>query len=247
MRAPAAPDGADHRHRSSAHRPYRPVSATSIAAPSAAILLRHSRCSSCGHRVGHDAGAGLQQREPVAHDDRAQRDAGVDRAVVADVADRARVDAAPPALDLRDELHRAHLRRPGDGAGGERRLEQREARPRRLAQPALDLRDEVHDVRVALDLELLRRPRRCRGRRRGRGRCARGRRASGARRAPSRRAAARSASASSSAPSAPRWREPAIGFSVATPVARQRRRASRARPRRSAASRSRRTPCTATG
>ena len=74
--------------------------------------------------------------------------------VVADVADRTRVDAAPPALDLGDELHRAYLRRPRDRAGGERRLEQRE---RILVgpEPALDLRDEVHDVRVSLDLQLL--------------------------------------------------------------------------------------------
>ena len=68
-----------------------------------------------------------------------------------DVADRARVDAAPVALELRDDLHRAHLRRARDGAGreaGAQELERRDA----VAQLADDLRDEVRDVRVALRL-----------------------------------------------------------------------------------------------
>ena len=107
-----------------------------------------------GIGVGHDARAGLQQGHAVAHDDRAQRDAGVERAVEADVAERAGIDPAAGALDGGDQLHGAHLGRAADRARGERRLQQRE-RVLALAQVAVDLRDEVHDVRVALDLEQL--------------------------------------------------------------------------------------------
>ena len=68
------------------------------------------------------------------------------------VADDARVGAAPVALELGDDLHRAHLRRAGDRAGREGRAQQVERRDA-VAQLAGDLGDEVRDVREPLGLE----------------------------------------------------------------------------------------------
>ena len=68
------------------------------------------------------------------------------------VDDGARVRPAPVALELGDDLHRAHLRRARDGAGREARAQQVEGvtPSRELAD---DLRDEVRHVREALGLE----------------------------------------------------------------------------------------------
>src|SRR6266545_7393133 len=105
-----------------------------------------------GIRVGNDPPAGLQPREPVDEHDRADRDARVERAVRQCVSDGAAVDAAPVALELRDDLHRANLRRAGDGSRGKARAQEVERRDP-VAQFAGDLRDEVRDVREALRLE----------------------------------------------------------------------------------------------
>ena len=103
-------------------------------------------------RVCHDPRAGLQLRDAVRDHDRPQRDARVHRPAGQHVADRARVRAAAVALELGDDLHRAHLRRAGDRAGGEARAEHVERR-HAVAQLADDLGDEVRDVREALDLQ----------------------------------------------------------------------------------------------
>ena len=102
--------------------------------------------------VGDDPGAGLQQRDAVVQDDRPDRDARVERAAGQRVEDRAGVGAAAVLLELRDDLHRAHLRRARDGARREGRAQQVERRDagRELAD---DLRDEVRDVREPLRLE----------------------------------------------------------------------------------------------
>ena len=112
------------------------------------------------------------------------------RAVGAEVADAAAIDAALRFLELVDDLHRPHLWRAGDCAG-------REAGGQRIDEIVLrieladDVRDDVHDVGIVLEEELvgdlhgadLAPP--------GRRRCGRGRAASGARRAPWDRSAAR--------------------------------------------------------
>ena len=105
-----------------------------------------------GIRVGDDPAARLQVRDAVAQPERADRDARVELARFRDaVADGARIDPAPVPLELRDDLHRAHLRRARDGAGREARAQQLERR-HSVAQLADDLRDEVRHVRVALGL-----------------------------------------------------------------------------------------------
>jgi hypothetical protein len=48
----------------------------------------------------------------------ADRDAEVEVAREIQIADRAGVDAAPTVLELRDDLHRPHLRRARHGPGG---------------------------------------------------------------------------------------------------------------------------------
>ena len=83
------------------------------------------------------------------------RDRGVDVAGEVEVADAAGVGAAPVVLQLGDDLHRADLRRAGDGAGGEAGA-QRVVGRQAVAQLAGDVRDEVHDVGVALDVHDLR-------------------------------------------------------------------------------------------
>src|SRR5437667_12739465 len=75
-----------------------------------------------GIGVGDDAGADLHRRGPVVADDRSDRDAGVEVAGVGDVADGAAVGPALGRLELVDDLHRADLRRAGEGAGRNARL-----------------------------------------------------------------------------------------------------------------------------
>ena len=95
-------------------------------------------------------------------------------------------------LELVDDLHRPHLRRPGERPGRKHRA-QRVHRRDPVAQRARDLADDVEDVRVGLDHHQLVDARPSRTRRPGRGRCGRGRPASRARRAPSGRASSSSA------------------------------------------------------
>ena len=111
---------------------------------------------------------------------------------VAQIADRAAVEAALHRLQLVDDLHRADLRRARERAG-------RQAGAQRVHRAAASGRsvprhrgDDVHHVRVGLDRSSARStstaPELAHA---ARGRCGRGRRASRARRAPSRPRAAR--------------------------------------------------------
>ncbi len=89
-----------------------------------------------GIGVGDDARSRLQVRDAVRQDDRADGDAGVERPVRQRVADRARVRPAPVSLELRDQLHGAHLRRAGDASRrGSRRAGGRRSRRRRSSSP----------------------------------------------------------------------------------------------------------------
>ena len=127
-------------------------SASSIAASSARSLARHSSCSAAGSESATMPPPACRCATPSRSHERADRDARVELARLRqEVADRARVDAAPVLLELRDDLHRAHLRRARDGAGREGRAQQLERRDP-VAQLPDDLRDEMRHVRVALGL-----------------------------------------------------------------------------------------------
>ena len=162
-----------------------------------------------GVGVGDDPAAGLQVGRAVAHERRADVDAGVEVAGVGQVADRPAVGAALDRLELVDDLHRADLGRARERAGGQRRAH-RVHRRDVLAHRPRHRRDDVDHVRVDLDghqlvdldAAVLADPAQVVA--------ARGRRASRARRAPSRRRAARR-SARLSEPV--RGRVPAIGRS----------------------------------
>ena len=128
--------------------------ASSIARRMAAALCSVSSNSRSGTRAGDDAGAGVDVGLAVLEDRAADGDRRVEVAVVAEVADRAAVQAASLALGRGDELHRPDLRRARQRAGredGPQRVERVELRP----EPALDVRHEVEDVAVALDLHVL--------------------------------------------------------------------------------------------
>ena len=77
-----------------------------------------------GIGVGDDAGAGVDENFFAFHDDGANDDAGVEVAVVAEVADGAGVKPALLRLQLADDLHGADFRRAGYRAGGKGRDEQ---------------------------------------------------------------------------------------------------------------------------
>ena len=166
-----------------------------------------------GHRVVDDAGAGLHVEHAVLQHRGADRDRGVHVVLEAHVADGARVDAAARRLELVDDLHRPHLRRAADGAGGKRGAQHVEAGEARLQRP-FDVGHDVHHVRVALDHHAVGHVDACPSARRGRRRCDRDRPASRARRPPSDRRAAPSPASSSASRVAPRGRVPAIGRSV---------------------------------
>ncbi len=99
--------------------------------------------------VGDDAGAGLEEDLPVPDQHRPDRDAEIHVAVVAEVPHGAAVRPPAGGLQLRDDLHRPDLRRPGQGPRREGRPEDVEAVLLRC-ELRLDVRDEVHDVGVAL-------------------------------------------------------------------------------------------------
>src|SRR3954467_13048078 len=103
-----------------------------------------------GLRVGDGAAAGLDGRGAVLDYDRADVDARVEVARVAQPADRAAVAAALDGLELVDDLHGADLGRAGQRAGGQHRT-QRVHRADALAQGPGDGADDVHDRRVDLD------------------------------------------------------------------------------------------------
>src|SRR3954470_972043 len=67
--------------------------------------------------VGHDARAGLQISPAVFQDNRAQRDATIQRPVEPEIADGAGVTTALIRLELVDDLHRPDLWSAGDRAG----------------------------------------------------------------------------------------------------------------------------------
>ena len=105
--------------------------ASSTARIWAATLLSISTVSSRCRRVGDDTRGSLHVGDALADDDGAQRDRGVEIAAVAHITDRPRVRTADLGLQLRDDLHRPDLRRPGDGAGGKagaQRVERRRGR-----------------------------------------------------------------------------------------------------------------------
>src|SRR5581483_10128738 len=99
---------------------------------------------------GDDAGSGLDVRDAVTQQRGADRDGGVGVPGEVQVADAAAVQAAPGRFELVDDLHRAGLRRPGEGAGRERG-QQHVQRGAALGDPADDRGDDVHHVAVALD------------------------------------------------------------------------------------------------
>ena len=90
---------------------------------------------------------GPQDRAP-------NRDRRVEIAVVAEVADRAAVQAAALALRRGDQLHRPDLGSTREGARREHRPQRIERVEVRL-EAALDVRHEMEDVAVALDLHVL--------------------------------------------------------------------------------------------
>ena len=96
-----------------------PVTVRAIAAIGARALSRISSNSSSGSDCITIAPPAPIVVPALAQDDRADHDAEVHHAVEAEVADRARVDAARLGLDVVDDLHRALLRRAGHRAAGE--------------------------------------------------------------------------------------------------------------------------------
>ena len=70
--------------------------------------------------VGDDAGTGLDVDGVPLHDHRANGDTGVHAAIVAEVADRAGVEAAPFPFQRLDDLHCLDFGRAADRAGRKR-------------------------------------------------------------------------------------------------------------------------------
>src|SRR5579859_1465988 len=105
-------------------------------------------------RVGDDPRAGLDQDAVLLYYARPDGDCCIEAMrAPSDVPDRARVGSAPGPLDAVQQLHGADLRRAGDRARRETRLERVhgvEAVPERAAH----FGDDVLDVRVALEREV---------------------------------------------------------------------------------------------
>src|SRR4029079_10048954 len=103
---------------------------------------------------GDDPGARVDVGLAVLEDRAPDGDGGVEVAVVAEIPDRAAVQTATLTFGRRDELHRAYLGRPRQGAGREDRTERIE-RVELGLETRLDVRHEVEHVAVALDLHVL--------------------------------------------------------------------------------------------
>ena len=130
------------------------ATASSIARRIAAALCSVSSNSSSGHAPGDDPGARVDVRLATLQDGGPDRDRRVQVAVIAEIAHCPTIQPAPLALGRGDQLHRADLRRPGEGARGEHRP-QRVERVQLRAELRLDVAHEVEDVAVALDLHVL--------------------------------------------------------------------------------------------
>src|SRR5690606_31312578 len=107
-----------------------------------------------GNRVVDHARGGLHIEHAVAHDAGADRDGEVHGARVAQVPAGAAVDATLGDLELVDDLHRAHLRRPRERAGREARAQHVDRVQPRL-EDALDIADDVLHMGVLLDRHLV--------------------------------------------------------------------------------------------
>ena len=115
-----------------------------------AALAATSAASSLGHRVRNDPGSGMHGGHAVPDDRAADRDRALD-VRRREVADRPAVRPAALALQLRDGLHRAHLRRTPHRPGredGAHRIEG--VQP--VRQAPVHLRHQVHHVGVTLDV-----------------------------------------------------------------------------------------------
>ena len=130
------------------------IAASSIARRSAAALCSVSSNSSSGTLRATMPAPVWTWAMPVLEHRAADRDRGVEVAVVAEVSDRTAVQASPFALRGGDQLHRPDLGGAGQRAGrehGPQRVERVEVRP----QLRLDVAHQVEDVAVPLDLHVL--------------------------------------------------------------------------------------------
>ena len=126
--------------------------------------------SAAGIGVGDDPAAGLDVNPAVLDERGAQGDAGVQVAVVAEIAERARVESALNRLLLGDDLHRPDLGRSADRARRERRaheVERGPARAQSAPRPGRRCASRANSARPPSVRERAR----CRTRRRGRCRC----------------------------------------------------------------------------
>ena len=106
------------------------------------------------HAPGHDPGARVDVRLAALEHGAADRDRGVQVAVVAEVAHGATIQAAALALGRRDQLHRADLGGAGERAGREHGA-QRVQGVQLRAEARLHVAHQVEDVAVALHLHVL--------------------------------------------------------------------------------------------
>ena len=146
----------------------------------------HERLLDLGVRIGvPDDPAADPEVDPVLGDrERPDRQREVEVAVRVHAADGAHRGAAADRLESGDVVDRGDLRRAGDRAARERRLEQL-GQPDPLPERPLDRGDQVLHARQLVLVPSAPASGRCPARTRARGRSARGRRSSRARRRPS--------------------------------------------------------------
>ena len=171
-------------------RPTAAWSGAPIAASSGSAFVSDSATSAAGSESHTTPPPTQRWTAPVGDRERPDRQRELEVAVAVHAPERAHRRAATDRLERRDRVDRGDLRRAGDRAAGEGRLEQ-VGEPDAGAQASLDERDHVLDARERLRGHQLRPPHASRRGRRARGRCARGRRSSRARRRPSRSRGAR--------------------------------------------------------
>src|SRR5659263_411917 len=80
-------------------------------------LVLRLRVLDLGYGIGHDPGSRLHVRDAALDERRTDRDRRVRVAGEVEVADGTSVHSASGQLQLVDDLHRAHLRRPGERPG----------------------------------------------------------------------------------------------------------------------------------